>query len=224
MDDWFLLGKLMLNQQSMLEGFRKSVLTRADEACKRMGLSKDLYEIRCFCSLDKESFTVNDDGRHIVFIDKHQMDSVFCLTMLYYLYGQPDIKYGIYSFLYERFPYFTKRLAYSLLVLQSEKCVLQRNLLQAKAYLCAAQTKNFVKELRRIQNRRDTSPEFDAVFSLIFLKSQKQDACFRDALTFFVFHELAHVKYAIEKNAMSHIEKVLTVVLSHAGRYEGSQQ
>lgn len=218
MIDYALYGKHLLDQNIGLSSFQERANIRFYEACNRMHLSADCIEIKYFSSLAKESFAICNNNRIKVYIDKHQMDSLYMLTLLFYLYGQIDLKYAAYSVIFERTPYFNKRLSFSLLVLQAEKCFLEKNLVQARAYLDAADTQDFTSCFQNIMQTGCRTPEQNFVLNQIRLKGSLQDKSFCFSLNFFVFHELAHAKYYLAEKELSDFTAAVTSLLDFAQR------
>ncbi len=209
--DFGLYGKHILNQRVGLDAFSESVDIRFQEACKRMNLPTDCIRIKCFASVEKESFMIQDNNSIKVYIDKHQMDSLYMLTFLFYIYGQIDIKYAAYSLMIENIPYFDLRLSFSLLVLQSEKSFCAKRLVQAQAYLDAAEAQDYASCFESLQQA--DSPMKDLVLSLILLKGRRQDISYSFSLNFFVFHELAHAKYSLAENELDNVAAAVMKLL-----------
>ena len=214
MDDYALYGKHLLDQNIGLSSFRESVNLRLKEACNRMHLSADCIDVKCFCSLAKESFMICNNDRIKVYMDKHQMDSLYMMTLLFYLYGQIDLKYAAYAVIYEKSPYFNKRLSFSLLILQAEKCFLLKNLAQARTYLDAADTQDYASDFQNLIHTDRRTPEQDLILNQIILKGRQQDISFSFSLNFFVFHELAHAKYFLSKKELSEFTAASTFILN----------
>lgn len=213
MNDYALYGKHLLAQDVGLSSFRQSVNLRFKEACNRMHLPADCIDVKCFCSLAKESFMICNNDRIRMYMDKHQMDSLYMMTLLFYLYGQIDPKYAAYAVIYKKSPYFNKRLSFSLLVLQAEKCFLAKKLAQARMYLDVADTQDYASDFQNLIHTDRRTPEQDSILNQIILKGRWQDISFAFSLNFFVFHELAHAKYYLSKEELSEFTAAVTFIL-----------
>lgn len=200
-NDYALCGKFLLTQgNSHLQAFYQSVQLRVDEAAKRMVLPTKKILMKCICSIEKESFMVRENEELRVYMDKHQMDSLYMLTFLYCLYGQNDLKHTLFTQMTELFPYFEKRLAFALLVLQAEKCFLYGDLSQSRVYMNATDEHDYASEFQYLKQNKPA--EFVFVSNLVEKTGLKQDILFAHALNLFVFHEYAHVKFSLDKHQL----------------------
>ena len=219
-NDYILYGKKLLTQEEdRLPAFIQSVQLRTDEAIKRMNLPSDKIITTCICSIEKESFIIQDNDNILIYMDKHQMDSLFMLTLLYYLYGQIDIKYGLFMQMYEIFPYFEKRLSFALLVLQAEKCFNRGDLAQAEAYMDAADRQEYALEFAKL--REEKPEDFHFIANLLNTKGVRQDISYALSLNFFVFHEYAHAKYTLAREDLAcFIDAVEEILFSSESAYD----
>lgn len=218
MDDFALYGKHLLDQNVGLSSFRESVTLRLKEACSRMHLSADCIDVKCFCSLAKESFMVPNNNRIKVYMDKHQMDLLYMIPFLFYLYGQIGLKNAPYAVIYEKSPYFNKLLSFSLLILQAEKCFLAKNLVQARMYLDAADMQDYASDFQNLIHTDRRTPGQNLVLNQKIKKDRQQDIFFSFSLNFFVFHELAHAKYYLSKKELSDFTTAVTFILNGTKR------
>ena len=219
-NDYILYGKkLLVQEEDRLPAFIQSVQLRTDEAIKRMKLPSEKIITTCICSIEKESFIIQDNDNILVYMDKHQMDSLFMLMLLYDLYGQVDIKYGLFMHMYEAFPYFEKRLSFALLVLQAEKCFNRGDLVQAEAYMDAADRQEYALEFTKLCEKKPE--DFRFVANLINTKGIRQDISYCFALNFYVFHEYAHAKYTLAKEDLTYfINAVEEILFSSESVYD----
>ena len=226
MHDFILYGKYLLKEKDGLSSFKESVDIRFQEACKRMNLSPDNIDIKCFSSLEKESFMIQDNNRIKVYMDKHQMDSLYMLTNLLYVYGKIDLKYAVYSIILKRVPYFETRLSFSLLLLQAEKCFCVKKLMQAQTYLDAAETQDLTSCFKDIIENLESDlpePENELILDILLHVGRRQDINYAFSLNFFVFHELAHAKYTLSKNELAifteTVESFLSIQMREADNF-----
>lgn len=201
--DYALYGKHLLNRSADISAFQESVKIRFHSACKQMALDPDSINVKCFSSLSKESFIIYNKNETNVYMDNHQVDSLYMLTLLFYLYGQINFKYPFYRLIFEIIPYFNKRTDYCLLLLQAEKCFLSKKLIQARVYLDACKNYDYASYTKHITALNDLSDEQAFTLNLILLKGRQQDICIAFSLNFFVYHELAHAKYYLMKDSLS---------------------
>lgn len=209
--DFALYGKRILEvNQENRAAFEETVEIRVAEACARMGLRRNQFRIRCFSSIEKESFMMHSGDDMCVYMDKHQMDQLFMLTFLFSIYGQMDIKSGIYTAMLSGFPYFRMRICDSLLLLQAERSFMRSDLFRAQQYLDARQEYDAMTEYEKAFQEDALKGEF--LSALICKVGHRQDACISIAVSFFVFHELAHVKYNTSPENMTYYRLAVEAV------------
>lgn len=208
-DAYALLGRHKLDHVNRLTSFKVSIMLRINEACKAMDLSPDSINLVCFSSMSKESFMVYSNSKSSIYFDIHQIDSLNMLASLFYYFGKYPLKATLFLPMYDQFPYIKKRLAFSLLILQAEKCFLCKDLSQADAYLKASTHFDYTNDLHWWKDEKDLSPTQDFLRNLVLLNSDAQNRFINYTLSFLVFHELAHVKYQTDKQS---IESVITSV------------
>ena len=212
MIDFILYKKHLLDQEVGLDAFRESVDIRFQNAIKRMGLSSECIDIKCFCSVNKECVMTPTNGKMRIYMDKHQMDLLYGLTLFFYLYGHIDVKYAAYHYVFRIFPYFEKRLSYFLLVMQAEKCFCAKRLALSKAYLDAADAIDYKSYFPK-ESEADTL-ENQFLLNLLWNKGEKQDISYCFSLNFFVFHELSHAKYTLAPDDLKRFEEAVGYFLN----------
>ena len=206
--EYILYGKKLLNQDPKnVLAFNKSVQLRVDEAVKRMNLPSDRIISTCISSMEKESFFVKDRNDLLIYMDKHQMDMLYMLALLYEMYGKVGMRYELYMQIYQRYPYFEKKLSFFLLVLQAEKCLNRGDTAEAKKFLDLADSQGVESEV--LDLLKDYGEDYDWVFSLLFPMENRRDVQAAFYLNFFVFHECAHAKYTIQQEELKEFVRVV---------------
>lgn len=175
--------RILLNEDAS-ENFIKSIKMRYETAVKLMGIdTKNLHDIYCN-SINKHTCVVSKGTTDYLIFDEHHANILSALNLIYHTYGQIDLKFPYYKIILDRSKHFTNRIKSTLLILLSEKEILNNRMDYALYYA------------KEIQKYPLTYDEKDSPILNIYLnKLPKLDTSQVFSMNFYVFHELAHIKY-----------------------------
>lgn len=175
----------ILLKEEVGEHFIENVEMRYKVAVRLMNIDvSNLSRIYC-SSINKHTCSASDGEINYIIFDEHQMEVLSALNILYYLYGQIDLKMGIFDFILSREDYFKERLKNTIIIILAEKQILQGNMENALYYA---------------EKIHEDAPSLDrnkkGFWELFTLKQWKSYIAYAFCLDFYVFHEMAHIKYS----------------------------
>ena len=139
---------------------------------------------------------INPNTQYLIF-DEHHVEMLGAMNLLFYMYGQNDIKWPIYSMMMHsilKTP--GKRLKLVSAQLLSEKSMLESNYSKALMYLEVVKDNMISKD-----DYSGDAGRFDLNWFL--LKERRAKIAHALALNFYVYHELAHIKAKYDPDIFS---------------------
>lgn len=219
-----LLADRIILRKEISSAFKESIEIRYMVALKLMNLSHGNIQL-CFCStINKHTClkTKKDSVQKLhVVIDQHQVEVLGALNFLYYIYGQHNITKAFFDIVVNTSDYFRLRLNSIICLIKAERYLLVGKAVAAKTYMESSlgYKSAFCDIIHKEINDDDSSTS-----DLIFLKGVRADRGNIYILNFFVFHEMAHIKYFTDPDTFYRI-KILTnnLIASLKDRYNSEK-
>lgn len=190
-----LLKERIILKEQLGEHFISNMKERYDVAVKMMGIDEsNLNTIYC-SSLNKHTCLVTKEDKNYLVFDEHHIEVLGTLNTLYFLYGQMGLKKPFFDLARSTDNYCEKRLRTAVLLLLTENQVLNGNIRKALKY---------AKEIEDYAIGEGDCKGFS--FALFLAKMHRMDTAQAFGLNFYVFHEMAHVKYGQSPETFSDIE------------------
>lgn len=203
--DAVLAGRIVICENPS-DSFRKNIQMRYESCCEFYGIEDKVIKL-VFCNtINKHTcmtiLAQNADIRYLVF-DEHHMQMLGSLNSLYYLYGQHDFKIPFYNIiLNDDSTIFKEAMSRTLAILLAEKSLLSGNATRAAKYLSFCTQSNHSPESDCMQY------EFD--HNLWLQKRIRAVSAQGYAYNFYVFHEMAHVKFSYDPASREKYEQYLS--------------
>lgn len=199
-DSDILCDRIFLKKQ-VSENFIETINMRYKAAIDVMNINVENLKVIYCNSINKHTCLLEKNKTLYLVFDEHHSNMLGALNILYYTYGNIDFKQVFYELVLKLNDYFKNRLSSTILILLTEKNIINNKL--SKAHLLASIIKEYEFSL-------DNTDEEDSFFlNLYLIKSRKTFDMQIFSLNFYVFHELSHVKYKQDKSVFRKISKVL---------------
>ena len=200
-NDWALNDRILLKRE-VSKNFKMNIQMRYDMAIQMMKLDKQKLSILYCNSINKHTCMIEKDKKNYIIFDEHHIEVLSALNFLYYTYGKSDFKRPFYELIYNQYNYFENRIKSIVSLLMSEKLLLIGD---------AEGALNYAKAVKEYSFSIDKNSD-NGLFNLFLLYMGKQDIAQSLSMNFYVFHELAHVKYILEKEELMLVCKIIDVM------------
>ena len=192
-----LIDRIMINKQ-ISDTFVENIKERLSYGINHMNLEMESIE-PLFCStINKHTCTEtlsSQPNKFYLIFDEHHFDLICAMNFLFYLFGKDNLTAPIFSAMHMVINASNKRLRFIAALLLSEKCLLSSNATQAKAYLDELSKNN--PSFNDFQGKTG-----DFALNLFLLKERRASYTNSLIMTYYVFHELAHIAYYHNSDAL----------------------
>lgn len=191
-----IIGDRFILKSEITHSFHMSIQERLNCAIKMMNLPSEIIEPIYCSSLNKHTCiqqTSSTSNNFFFVADEHLHEILSALLLIFYMVGYHDCKYTTFFMATKILNLPIKRLNYITILLHAEKDLLEGNATSALFFV-----NKLEKSITEVEVYEGDFGKLE--FNYFLLKHEREQHAIIYVENFYVFHELAHVKMAIDSN------------------------